>query len=225
MKKITIKCRGAESLERQDLCDFQGELKVLTDENYAKLKQEVLDLGFSEPISVWKDKKGKHQILNGHQRIKAINKMCDEEGFICPPLPVSIVEADSLKQAKEKLLAFTSSYGTMTSEGLKSYMKSAGIKLATLDRFVFPEINLPEFRLSFQPVAEKKEGGSAKRVSFDAYQTASVKQIVLYYQSADYEEIIKVLDQLVEKWKLEDYSQVVWRLAREAVQTKSSGNR
>lgn len=52
-KEILIKCTGADAVPVQELNDFQGDLKVLSDENYKKFKNELLLNGFSEPISVW----------------------------------------------------------------------------------------------------------------------------------------------------------------------------
>ncbi|MBK8202452.1 MAG: hypothetical protein IPK68_09130 [Bdellovibrionales bacterium] len=54
-QRIQIKCRGAESVPYDKLNPLQGNLKDLSDENYSKLKKEILELGFSEPISVWEN--------------------------------------------------------------------------------------------------------------------------------------------------------------------------
>ena len=221
MKAIAIKCRGALSLPLEALVDFQGDLKTLTDESYQKLRKEILELGYSEPISIWQSKKGKtisNYILNGHQRVKTIRRMV-EEGFRCSELPVSVVEASSLKEAKKKLLAFTSQYGAMTMDGLKNFMTDAGMTLQDLDNFEFPEISLPEFSLLFAPPAPEESGPEPekKTVSFDAYKNAAVKQVVLYYPAEVYQKLVPKLDQLAKRWKLEDYSQVVLRCVNETV--------
>lgn len=67
MQKVEIKCKGSTELPLSKLNEFQGDLKELTPVNYEKFKAELLHLGFSEPISVWKNKE-KYYILNGHQR-------------------------------------------------------------------------------------------------------------------------------------------------------------
>ena len=220
MPKIPIKCKGAGALPLADLHDFQGELKILTDDNYTKLKQEILGLGFSEPVSVWKDGKGKHHILNGHQRVKTVKRMVEKEKFTTDPLPVSFVEADSLKQAKEKVLALTSQYGTMTTEGLIAFAKSAGLNALSIERFNFPEISLPEFKLAFEEEKKKKgDPADPRTVEFDAYADAAIKMITLYFARKMYDGVIGKLDKLMEKWKLEDYSQVVLRLVNEAVRS------
>jgi len=97
-KEIVVKCRGAESVSYEKLAPLQGPLKELSSENYVKLRKEILELGFSEPFSVWKTEK-KLFLLNGHQRHRVIKKMVEDEGYKCPPLPISVVEASSLKEA------------------------------------------------------------------------------------------------------------------------------
>lgn len=56
-KEIVVKCRGAESVSYEKLAPLQGPLKELSSENYVKLRKEILELGFSEPFSVWKNEK------------------------------------------------------------------------------------------------------------------------------------------------------------------------
>lgn len=64
--QLEIKCKGATELPIESLLDFQGDLKTLSEESYAKFKSELLELGFSEPISIWVSPEGKNYILNGH---------------------------------------------------------------------------------------------------------------------------------------------------------------
>ena len=138
--KLEIKCTGADIIKVEDLLDFQGDLKTLSDDNYQKFKAELLELGFSEPISVWKNPEGKNYILNGHQRRKTILSMI-EEGIEVPKLPINFVEADDIKQAKRKVLALTSQYGQMTEAGLEDFCAKAELDVnEALADFRFPEI-------------------------------------------------------------------------------------
>ncbi len=145
MKKIKIACQGAGAVEYFYLVAFQGELKSLSKTNYEKLRKEILELGFSEPISVWRHD-GKHFILNGHQRLRTIQQMVEKEGYTCPPLPVTWVEADDFRQAKRKVLALTSQFGRIEDEGLFEFMSQAEISIAELAAsFDFAGFNLDHF--------------------------------------------------------------------------------
>lgn len=149
MPKIKIKCKGFTALPYQTLEPFQGNLKDLSEINYNKLKKEILELGYSEPVSVWQND-GKYFLINGHQRLRVITRMIEKEGFECEPLPVSIVEADSFKEARKKVLALTSQYGNMTKQGLYEFACETGLDAQEIkESFSFPEINLDLWELEF----------------------------------------------------------------------------
>jgi len=142
-KTVKICCAGSGSIPISELTPFQGDLKSLSDENYEKLKKEILELGFSEPISVWM-KGGKALTLNGHQRARTLQRMADE-GYKIPAIPISQVEASSEKQAKLKVLALTSQYGEMTAESLSLFLDEADINLdEAMESFRFPEVDFNE---------------------------------------------------------------------------------
>lgn len=147
-KIIRIACQGASSLPWQEIVPFQGELKDLHISEYEKFREMILELGFSEPISIWKHKE-KFFILNGHQRLRVIQTMVEKEGYDCPPLPVNWVEADSLKQAKKKVLSLTSQYGRLTGDGLYEFTQEAGITKEEVGKFRFPEIKFEKWRDEF----------------------------------------------------------------------------
>jgi hypothetical protein len=146
-KKIRIACKGATALDLEEFHEFQGELKTLSKPDYERLKKEIDANGFSFAVHVWKNK-GKHFILDGHQRLRTVKQMV-AEGYRCPAIPISIVDADSLKQAKHKLLAAASQYGQVTGQGLYEFMHEAGFEQAELESFRFPEIDFEKFSAEF----------------------------------------------------------------------------
>lgn len=144
---VEIKCKGSINLKIEDLNDFQGNLKDLSTESYEKLKKQMLELGFSEPISVWRNK-DKWWILNGHQRLRTLKKM-KADGIIIPEIPASEIQAKDIKEAKKKVLALTSQYGQMTNEGLYEFLNEANIQFEELDVFRFPEIDMEDWAKEF----------------------------------------------------------------------------
>lgn len=138
--KLLIKCSGTENHHPSELSDFQGDLKTLSDENYIRLKNAILELGFSEPFAVW-HYDGKIFILNGHQRRITILRM-EQEGYEIPDLPCIVVQADDIKQAKLKVLSLTSQFGSMSHDGLKEFCEQSDLEMSeVLDSFSFPEID------------------------------------------------------------------------------------
>lgn len=145
MKSVSIRCTGLKNLPRSEIQAFQGDLKVLSDESYIRFKTQLLELGFSEPISVWEND-GKVFCLNGHQRLTTLSKMA-EEGFDIPnEIPVNIVLADDIVEAKKKVLALASQYGDVTSQGLYDFMLENNFSMDDIkSSFDFPELNLLKF--------------------------------------------------------------------------------
>lgn len=113
--KIVIKCKGHATLPIDQLLEFQGSLKRLTQKNREKLIGSICERGFIAPIFVWDDS-GDYRLLDGHQRLKTLLWM-REHGWNIPMLPVDIIEADDEQDAKKKLLAITSQYGEFDLDG------------------------------------------------------------------------------------------------------------
>ncbi len=241
-KAIKVTCVGAGTVPVDRLMPFQDELKDLSQEAYLRLRESIIRLGFTEPVSIWVDgeTEGGFPILNGHQRVRAAQEMT-KEGFDCPPLPVSFIEAASYEEAKDKVLAMTSSYGTITKQGLYEFASDMGIPMSELaKRYQFPEVNLDDFAVefgSFEPIpiegedAPTRPAGEAKAPEeptrdgtvFDRtpeqYANSAIKQVVLFFAAAEYEALINKLDRLMAKFDLENYSELVGKLVDESIES------
>lgn len=146
--QVKIACKGAAYLDVDQLNIIQGNLKELSKENYDKLKKEILELGMSEPIGVWRDK-NKNNVLSGTQRTLTLRAM-RKEGFKIPKVPVSFIEAENKREAQKKILALTSQYGEITRQGLREFMEDAKITFDDIkDSFRFPEISFDKFEEEF----------------------------------------------------------------------------
>lgn len=145
---IEIKCQGSDIVELNELTEFQGKLKKLSEEAYQRLKQSIITLGFSFPIAAWKYR-NKTMILDAHQRVAALKRM-RQEGYMIPKLPIVLVEAKDPKEAARKVLAATSQYGEVQVDGLHSFMEEFKLSMPDLeDSFKFPEIDFDAFRHAF----------------------------------------------------------------------------
>lgn len=225
-KSVRITCDTKLRIPYSELHGIQGVLKSMTKENFSKLRRWILEDGFNFAIHVWKEETTKVKkkpvvkwwIIDGHGRREIVRYLVEEEGYLCDALPCVEIEASSYKQAKRKVLNASSSFNTMTNDGLYSFMTDAELGLDEMEDFVLAEIDMPEFKMAHfgDPAQDAEAQEGPEKVSFDAYKNAAVKQVVLYYAQGEYETIIKGLDALMERWGLDDYSQVVWRLAREA---------
>ena len=126
-KIIKINCNGSREVSIDELLEFQGNLKSLDQKEYNKLKQSIIEYGFSFPVFVWDNNK----ILDGHTRIFVIRRLL-KEGFSIGNIPVVDIQAKDQTEAKEKLLILNSKYGKITEEGLSEFIDMSGIDFESL---------------------------------------------------------------------------------------------
>ncbi len=152
MKKVKVACDSGHTIGIEELSEFQGNLKSLSEVAYKKLKLRILKNDFSFAVHVWKNK-GQNHILDGHQRVRTLMTM-KQEGYEIPKIPIVIVTARSFEEAKEKCLGAASQFGKIERDGLREFMDDANMTMEALHEFEMPEINLEKFE------AEYFEGGA-----------------------------------------------------------------
>lgn len=124
---LKITCQGFTTVELDELNDLQGNLKDLSEENYVRLRNSMVEFGFSFPVFMWVDETGKKWIVDAHQRKRVLLKM-REEGIVIPPLPADIIHAKDKIEAKKKLLLHESHYGKLTQEGYDEFFVESGFE-------------------------------------------------------------------------------------------------
>jgi len=139
-KSIRVTCKGAMTLPIEQIVEFQGTLKKLTRKNLEKLKKRILEDGFNVPFFVW-DNAGKYQCMDGHGRLKALLSL-RKEGYDVPLLPVAIIEASDIADARKKLLAISSQYGEFDMEELGEWFNEMSDDVSDFLRLVDGEIEV-----------------------------------------------------------------------------------
>ncbi len=127
---IQVTCKAADTLPIDRLMDFQGDMKKISKENLEKLKRRIIKHGINAPVFVW-DHEGDYYILDGHQRIKALHSL-REDGYNMPMIPVAYIEAESERDAKDKLLGITSQFGDFDVEGVLKFTDEIDIEWGDL---------------------------------------------------------------------------------------------
>jgi hypothetical protein len=164
-KIIRITCKGSELIQMDKLCEFQGGLKELASDDFDRLKVSIIREGFAFPISVWKTKDGV-RIVDGHQRLLVVKKLLDEgyeieqggERKRSNVLPCNLIHARTEKEAKRKVLAAASVYGTISKVGLVQFMDESGLTFPDIIDFVsFPDNSLIDFGSFTEDVKPKSE--------------------------------------------------------------------
>lgn len=155
---IVIKCEGSALKPLDELIEFQGELKSLSKENYEKLKAQILELGFCEPISVWPSPRGL-LIGNGHQRLRTLSVM-QHEGYQIPLIPVSFIHPQDEEEFARIVLSLCSQYGEVETQGLYEYCSLNHIPLSFVETHLrLPELELPRYKAEYveEPASTTKQ--------------------------------------------------------------------
>lgn len=136
--KIDITCEYKRLIPIDELEDFQGGLKVIDNENLAKIKDSISRFGFSFPVFVWKNK-----ILDGHQRIAAMKSLLEDGAvFNHKGLPVVSIAAANETEAAEKLLLINSRYAEIDQGGFDAFVDAYKINVPDLSGMLtLPDID------------------------------------------------------------------------------------
>ena len=141
--KIKVECESTKRMTVEELSEFQGDLKTLSNKAYNKLRDSIKSYGFKFPLFVWK---GKNKLLDGHQRLRVIkNENFEIEGGI----PVIEIDAENEKEAAELVLLSSSAYGEETQEGLYEFTFKNNVDIQNWDLLELPRIDNQKFREAF----------------------------------------------------------------------------
>jgi len=158
----------------------QGELKVLTKENYDKLKQSIIDDGFYLPIFVWKHD-GDIYLLDGHSRQKVMEK----EGWDVE-VPYVAVEAEDYDEARRKILFISSQYGVITEDGFNDFV--VGLEHLDISNIHFDALDYTLANEAFVDVNEEEDEALSSMVEDQP------KLYSLTIKSPDEETILEIND-------------------------------
>ena len=156
-KKLRCTCDADGRLERvpaDQLQPYQRDLKELTEQRYAQLEASMERYGFTSPLLAWTDPKGVVWVLDGHQRLRVLERQgWTVEGGI----PVVSVEAADAKEAAEKLLVIVRQYGQIDIDGLYEFGVHYEVDLASFDLAALPEVDWEAFTAGWL-----EDGGQAE---------------------------------------------------------------
>jgi DNA modification methylase len=136
---IVFKVKAFTSISLDKLMPFQGDLKKLSDKNFNRLRQEILEDGFNFAPHVWKSSDG-YFILDGHQRIHVLKQLA-KQGVVVGEVPCNLVEADTIEDAKRKVLQAVSQYGKLTNDGFLEFTEGLELDFKNFD---FPDFTMPD---------------------------------------------------------------------------------
>lgn len=159
IKEIKNLVLGVEMVPLEDLKPFQPDnLKILTTDNFEKLKNSLIKNNFIAAFSIWKSNEHCY-ILDGHHRRLVLQEL-KKEGFIIPDkFPCNIIDVKSKKQAIDFLLTYSSEYAHPDKEGVSEFIHTNNLDFDLVNSFTdLRDIDLIELKMDsidFEPVDEQ----------------------------------------------------------------------
>lgn len=144
---MRITCETKDTLPLSALSEFQGGLKKRTSDDTAKIEKSIKDYDFATPFFVWKHD-GINSVLDGHGRLEALKEM-QKRGEEMPPLPVVYIDCKDEATAKNLLLRICSTYGEMTAESVRDFVKDIEINIE--------DIRLPDGIIDLSVLQERND--------------------------------------------------------------------
>jgi len=154
-KKIKIKCSCSKYVPLKTLKKFQGDLKRITPENLEKLKKSIISNGFIAPFFIW-EHEGENKIIDGHQRLLAIDSL-KKEGYLIPDLPIVTIQAQNERQAKKILLLVTSQYGEFEISEIEKWLENIDRDAIEMIRLAESEIIINEEKVDINDLFNESD--------------------------------------------------------------------
>ena len=149
---MKITCDTKDTLPLSALTEFQGGLKKRTAEDTKKIEKSINDYGFATPFFVWKHD-GINSVLDGHGRLQTLKEM-QKRGEEIPALPVVYIDCPNEAAAKNLLLRICSTYGEMTAQTVRDFIKELEI--------AFDDVRLPCGTIDLTLLDKKKMDDTKK---------------------------------------------------------------
>uniref|UniRef100_A0A6M3IMQ3 ParB/Sulfiredoxin domain-containing protein n=1 Tax=viral metagenome TaxID=1070528 RepID=A0A6M3IMQ3_9ZZZZ len=158
----------------KNLKDFQGDLKIVTDESLNKMKQSIIINGIFVPKFVWFNENKDMMIMDGHTTTKALGEL-ERDGWVIPEIPYCMIAAKNRTDASKKLLILNSQYGTINPE--TSFLVDYNLDLKS----VMGEIDIPELEIfqiddSLPTVEELTKAGTADKTKLESITEKGVQE-------------------------------------------------
>lgn len=197
-----------ELLDIGQLTPLQGGLKTLSDENFNKLRQSLIEKGFQFTVHVW-ESGGVNYIIDGHQRVHVMQQL-RKAGWEIPPITCAFVKASTYHEAKELILYSVSQFGKVDSGG---FLEFTGGEDFDFGKFDFPDFNIDIHLADTFSVAEdtdtNNQQGKSQTEKLEGYLGSSIREIKLHFSNEEYEDVLAAFDELRREHGVSNNSELV----------------
>ena len=143
-----IACEGATTVTLDELNELHH-FKGLTDADYAKCRNSMIENGFISPFSIWIDKAGIKWTVDGRQRLRTLKRWKKEDPNVPNEYPASIVFAENKEAAAKMIVALESKYGDIEKDDFTEFLTDYGLDYSEMEAWA----DIPDF----DPEPEEKK--------------------------------------------------------------------
>lgn len=119
-----------------------------------KLQESILKYQFVDPFKVW-EHEGILYCLDGRHRFLDLEDAANSGVTVPDVLPATFIKCDSMQEAAELVLVYSSHYATITQQGLFDFVQNFNIDFGDMQSV----LNIPDFdSISFQGMINKSNG-------------------------------------------------------------------
>lgn len=153
IKEIKNRVLFSRPVKWRELQFIQNErFKSISEEEFAKLVNSILNEEFVESFKVWLDPADSVEYcLDGYHRCKALEHI-EQKGLATVPESFSgdFLECTGMEEAARLVLIYSSRYAKVQDEGLYEFLSLNNLQLPELvDRIDIPDINMAAFEQNF----------------------------------------------------------------------------
>lgn len=140
---------------------FWKQLEFIQDANFKewiddgdqKLVNSLLKYQFVDPFKVW-EHDGKLYCLDGKHRTLDLQKLISSGVDVPEQLPATFLHCDSMEEAAELVLVYSSAYARITKQGLFDFADKFSLDLPSLDTLSLPGFDDFSLMEMFYPIDE-----------------------------------------------------------------------
>lgn len=204
---VEIKEPIIEKRNITELKNWDDNPRSILDEDFDRLINQIKKFGIYKPLLINQD----NIVLGGNMRLRAFNKLGVKE-VVC-----TVVNTSNESEMLEYALSDNDQVGT-----------TDDLKLAELATLHPIETKLFKVQSNYlrpiesilnptdpTAVVGADEDMSTLDADLDTYLNGNIKQIVLYYDNDEYEEIVRLLEEIGKSLELENNTDIINHLIRE----------
>lgn len=199
MSKEEIKQAKFETRKLKDLTNWDNNPRSILKEDYARLKGQISKLGVYKTLLVNQD----NIVLGGNMRLRAFTELFGKDHEVM----CGIVETADPGMMLEYALSDNDQAGITDDMKLAEVFQLHPIETQL---YKIQSNVLRPLETIINPIDPSTLGGDSETdkstmdENLDTYLTGNIKQIVLYFENAEYEEVIARLEKIKTEYSLEN---------------------